>query len=252
MTHNDPRLQRLLERLSGLGPAVAAYSGGVDSTLAAWAAHQVLGDRFLALTVRSALQARRDLALALDKARGLGFRHRVLDLDVFAAPGLAANPPERCYLCKRSVLGLIRAAVPDGTLLDGTNADDDPARPGRRALAEFQAVSPLAETGLAKADVRELSRLVGLPGWDEPSNSCLATRLATGTALTSARLARVEALEELCRAHGLRGLRCRDREPLLVLEFDPAQAGPAAAATGPLKAKALSLGFQGLELRART
>lgn len=252
MKHDDPRLQRLLDRLTGLGSAVAAYSGGVDSTLLAWAAQRVLGREFLAVTVRSALVAARDLDLAQDKARALGFRHRVLDLDVFAAPGLAANPPERCYLCKRLVLGRIRAEVPGSALLDGTNADDDPARPGRRALAEAGALSPLAGAGLAKADVREVSRSLGLPGWDEPSNSCLATRLASGAVLTPARLARVEVLEEHCRSLGLRGIRCRDREPALVLEFDPAQRHLAEAARAPLEEQALDLGFETLELAARS
>jgi conserved hypothetical protein TIGR00268 len=246
-------LEPLLALLRPLTGAVAAYSGGVDSTLLAVAAHTALGPRALAVTVRSAFTAPGDLDLALDKARALGLNHRVLDLDVWAVPGLSANGPDRCYLCKRAVLTPLAALAAQGVaLLEGTNADDDPARPGRRAVAELGALSPLAEAGLDKAAVRALSRDLGLPGWDAPSNSCLATRIPTGTPLTPAALERVDRLETVARGLGLSALRCRDRGETLVLEIPPDQLPLARNNENTLVEAARAAGFSGLTIKERT
>lgn len=241
----------LLARLAALPRAVLAYSGGVDSTLVAALAQQALGGRFLAVTVASAFTASRDLDLARAKARTLGLEHRVLDLDVWGVAGLSANSPERCYFCKRAVLGLVSRAFPDAVLLEGTNADDDPARPGRRAVAEMNALSPLAQAGLTKARVRELSRSLGLPGAEEPSNSCLATRIPQGTALTAQALARVEALEAFARDLGFSDLRCRDQGAALRLELPASQLPAARRSHHDLLARARAAGFSDLTLAGR-
>ncbi len=241
----------LLEPLAALPRAVLAFSGGVDSGLLAALARQALGGRLTAVTVRSAFTAARDLDLARTKARLLGLDHHIMDLDVWAVEGLAANGPERCYLCKRAVLGLVARAFPGAALLEGTNADDDPARPGRRAVAEIGALSPLAAAGLTKADVRRLSAEMGLPGAHEPSNSCLATRIPGGAALTPAALARVEALEEFLRGLGFSALRCRDLGATLRLELPADQIQAARHEIDPILARAKAAGFTGLSLGER-
>lgn len=241
----------LLDSLARLPRAALAFSGGVDSSLVAALAQQALGGRFTAVTVRSAFVAARDLDLARAKAQALGLDHRVLDLDVWAVDGLAANGADRCYRCKRAVLGLVARAFPDAVLLEGTNADDDPARPGRRAVAEFGARSPLAEAGLAKADVRRLSRGLGLPGADEPSNSCLATRIPQDVPLTAASLARVEALEDFLRDLGFTNLRCRDLGASLRLELPGPQLEAARGRHSDILARAKAAGFSDLTLGER-
>lgn len=245
-------LEPLLALLRPLPGAVAAYSGGVDSTLLAFAAHTALGPRALAVTVRSAFTATCDTDLALAKARELGLNHRVLDLDVWGVAGLPANGPDRCYRCKRAVLTPLAALVaPGAALLEGTNADDDPTRPGRRAAAELGALSPLARAGLDKAAVRALSRDLGLPDWDAPSNSCLATRIPTGTALTPAALERVDRLETLARGLGLSALRCRDLGDVLSLELPPDQIPLARNHEDRLSEAARAAGFSGLRIKDR-
>lgn len=241
----------LLDSLARLPRAVLAFSGGVDSSLVAALAQQALGGRFAAVTVASAFTASRDLDLAKAKARTLGLDHHIMDLDVWGVEGLAANGPERCYLCKRAVLGLVSRAFPHAVLLEGTNADDDPARPGRRAVAELGALSPLAQAGLTKAGVRALSAELGLPGHDEPSNSCLATRIPQGAALTAQALARVEALEEFVRALGFSDLRCRDQGAAVRLELPAGQLGAARHKQDALLARARAAGFADLTLGER-
>ncbi len=241
----------LLARLAALPRAVLAYSGGVDSTLVAALAQRALGGRFAAVTVRSAFIASRDLDLARTKARTLGLDHHIMDLDVWGVAGLAANGPERCYLCKRAVLGLVAQAFPDAVLLEGTNADDDPARPGRRAVAELGALSPLAQAGLTKAQVRALSAELGLPGPDEPSNSCLATRIPQGTPLSARTLARVEALEAFARGLGFSDLRCRDQGLFLRLELPAGQLEAARDRHDDLLARARAAGFTDITLGER-
>ncbi len=248
----DDRFARLLAFMRGLGHVVTAYSGGVDSTLTAFAAAQALGPRALAVTAVSPLMARADVETALDKALALGLRHEVLPFPALAVEGLAANGPNRCYHCKRAALGLLaRRLGPAGVLAEGTNADDDPARPGRRAVRELGAVSPLAACGLAKDDVRGISRELGLPGWDAPSNSCLATRLATGARLTLEGLRRVEALEDELRGCGLADLRCRDQGEGLCVETRPEDAAHLARCREQLEHRARQAGFRHILFKDR-
>lgn len=214
----DARLTQLLDLFRAQGAAAVAYSGGVDSSLVLWAAARALGERALGVTVHSEFvcQAERERAdrVALVLARDVGARVVARTVSVLAEAAVRANPEDRCYLCKRLVMAELRQAAlmelgPGAALAEGTNADDDPARPGRRAVAEAGVLSPLAACGIDKAGVRELARALGLPNADDPSNSCLATRVPTGAELTFARLTAIEGLERTARELGLVDLRAR-------------------------------------------
>jgi uncharacterized protein len=214
----DARLTRLLDAFRAIGPVAVAFSGGVDSSLTLWAAATALGEAAVGVSVRSefvcAAERERADRLSAFLGRAVGVRVLVRSMSALADAGLRANGPKRCYLCKGLVLSEVRQAAlthlgQGAALAEGTNADDDPARPGRRAVAEAGAHSPLAACGIDKAGVRELARMIGLPNADDPSNSCLATRVPEGVELTFKRLTAIEALERTALELGLVDLRAR-------------------------------------------
>lgn len=190
------RLRGLLREMDG---AAVAFSAGVDSTFLLRAAHEELGDRVVAVTVRSPLIPRRELDDAAAFCRQEGVRHAFVDFDALAVPAVAANPPDRCYHCKKEIFGRIVAfARANGcaAVAEGSNTDDDgDYRPGRRAIRELGIRSPLREAGLSKEDIRALSREMGLPTWNKPSFACLASRIPYGEPLTAEALGRVERAE---------------------------------------------------------
>lgn len=192
--------------------AALAFSGGADSALLLWAG-VTYGRRVRAYFVKSPFQPAFELRDARRLAGELSADLRVLETDVLADPDIAANPPDRCYFCKRRILSAIaRAAEADGfsLLLDGTNASDDEAgRPGTRALRELSVRSPLRECGLTKPEIRRLSREAGLFTWDKPAYACLATRIPTGIPITGELLARTEAAEDFLFSLGLTDFRVR-------------------------------------------
>lgn len=254
MTPAERLRARLLPLLGG-GVALA-YSGGVDSaTLLAFLAALRRERLFplLALTFRSPLQRTGEAAEAAALARTLGVPWRAVEANPLARPDIAANPPDRCYRCKRFLLAALRAeAAGHAALLDGTNADDRRAddRPGLRALDELGVRSPLAEAALSKADVRALARELGLPGPDRPAAPCLATRIPFGEPLTEARLRRAEAAEAALRAllPEADDLRLRDRFPEARLELPLPALPHARARQAALLAALAPLGFRSLAL----
>lgn len=199
-----------------------AFSGGTDSSLLVWAAAQY-GKNWRAYFVHSAFQPAFELADAREVVRQCHLPLTVLETDILACPEVTANPPDRCYHCKRRLFSMLRRrAADDGyqLLIDGTNASDDAGdRPGMRALRELQVRSPLRECGLTKEDVRALCRQAGLPVWDKPSYACLATRIPTGTAITEAALKNVERGEKLLADMGFRDFRIRLHGNIAVLQF---------------------------------
>ena len=191
------RAQRahLCQIITDLGNTAVAYSGGTDSSYLLAVCLDVLGtDRVLALTADSPLTPRGELADARALAAQLKARHRVLPSDDLANPAIVANPPDRCYHCKFSRFEeLLAIARAEGLahLVHGENADDaGDYRPGTRAAEELGVRAPLREAGMAKADVRALSRERDLPTWNRPANACLASRFPYGTRLTASALAR--------------------------------------------------------------
>lgn len=206
--------------------AALAFSGGTDSAYLLWAAVQA-GAQVQPYFIRSVFQPRFELADAERLCAQLGLRLRVLDCDVLARPEIAANPPERCYHCKRALFTrLLAVAAEDGypLVIDGTNASDPEGdRPGMRALRELGVRSPLREAGLSKAEVRRLSAQAGLFTADKPSYACLATRIPCGTAITPALLETVETAESLISGLGYRNFRVRLRDWGALLQFDADQ-----------------------------
>ncbi len=192
--------------------AALAFSGGVDSAYLLYAARR-WGAEVQAYYVQTAFQPRFERADAERLAAELGASMRVLTVDVLAVPEAAANPPDRCYHCKRAIFEAIaRGAAEDGfsLLLDGTNASDDAAdRPGMRALRELAVRSPLRECGLTKADIRRRSKEAGLFTWDKPAYACLATRVPAGTPITAEMLQKTEAAEDYLFSLGLTDFRVR-------------------------------------------
>ena len=206
--------------------AALAFSGGTDSAYLLWAAKEA-GAEVQPYFIRSAFQPRFELADAERLCTQLGLTLRVLDCDVLARPEITANPPERCYHCKRALFTrLLTAAAEEGypLVIDGTNASDDAGdRPGMRALRELDVRSPLREAGLSKAEIRRLSAQAGLFTADKPSYACLATRIPSGTPIEKAMLEKVETAEALLAGRGYRNFRVRLRDWGALLQFDAGQ-----------------------------
>ena len=228
---------RLLALLREMGSVAVAFSAGVDSTLLLQAAHQSLGDRAVTVTVRSAFVPQRELDASAAFCAAAGVKQVFLDLDPLAVDGVAENPPDRCYRCKRAIFTGIAgtaAALGLSCVAEGSNVDDlRDYRPGMRAIRELGVRSPLLEAGLTKAEIRTISREIGLPTWDKPAMACLATRFETGQPLTFPELSRVEQAEAWLAAKGFRQLRVRVHGDLARLELDTdgmeRLRGPAAA-----------------------
>jgi uncharacterized protein len=218
------KIDALRARLAGWQKVAVAYSGGVDSALLAWAAHDVLGNNAQAVTVNSQLIAASEHAAALEFCDTWGICCHTLHLDVLANSSVQANTALRCYHCKRLILEQLlayAAANNLGLLVEGSNASDNEAdRPGARALRELGVPSPLREVGLHKDEIREAARQAGLRVWDKPSNPCLATRIPTGTKLDDASLCRIEQAEDILAKAGLRALRVRTQGNAATIHAD--------------------------------
>lgn len=219
------RLEALLKELDGLA---VAYSGGVDSTFLLRMAADVLGrDRVLAVTAVSTLYPRRELEESKALAAVMAVRQVVIETDELGIEGFADNPPDRCYHCKRELFGEVAAAARRegiGTIADGANADDvSDWRPGLRAAAELGVRSPLKEAGLTKADIRALSRELGLPTWNKPAKACLASRFPYRHRITPQALEMVAAAEEYLAGLDLTQYRVRHHGTVARIEVPPGE-----------------------------
>ncbi len=217
MARTGPSRARKKKRLTAILKAydrlVVAFSGGVDSTFLLAAARDALAEHVTAVTVDSPIHSRREIREALETAAALGVKHIVVPFAEIKDPGFLANPPDRCYTCKQLLFSeMIRMAASMGVerIAHGVNIDDlGDYRPGLRAAEEMGVVAPLVEAGLNKADIRALSRRMGLPTWNKPAMACLASRIPYGRPITPTALKMVEAAEEVLYELGFSGCRVR-------------------------------------------
>jgi uncharacterized protein len=216
------KYQALTRRLRELESVVVAYSGGVDSSLLAVAAHQALAPRMLAVTIRSQVETAGIMETAQAVAEQFGFPHQIVDYDKLQDADYVENSPNRCYVCKSVDLGIIREMAGKAGIrhvLMGANADDlGDYRPGLRAASELNVLSPLAELGFSKVEVRALARYLGLGNWNHPSSPCLASRIPYGSPVTRAKLEQVALGEAYLRAMNFPVVRVRSNGLLARIE----------------------------------
>lgn len=223
----EEKYRRLCDRLRGLRSVAVAFSGGADSALVLKAALDALGPaHVVAVTGRSDSLAAAELEQARVLAQMLGAEHVILDTDEFADPHYTANPSNRCYYCKTTLYAHMDRLIAErglAAVVSGTNADDlGDFRPGLAAAGEHRVVAPLAEAGLTKADVRELSRRLGLPTFDKPASPCLSSRVPYGEEVTPKKLRMIEAAEALLHEMGIRQCRVRHHAgDLARIEVEP-------------------------------
>jgi pyridinium-3,5-biscarboxylic acid mononucleotide sulfurtransferase len=208
-----------------MGGAVVAFSGGVDSTVLLAAALQALDQKALAVTAVSPTYPETELAGAQELAHAMGARQLVIKTAEFEHADYRANPPNRCYFCKKDLFERLKEIASQEGLpyvLDGSNADDlGDFRPGREAAKELGVRSPFVEIGLSKAKIRRIAKELGLPNWNQPSQACLASRIPYGEEITLAKLERIERAESVLRSLGLRQVRVRDYGALARVEIAP-------------------------------
>jgi len=225
MSELETKEQLLREELRKAPSLIVAYSGGVDSAYLAYAAHQVLGERMLAVTALSASYAARDRQEAETVVAHFKFPHEFIETDELSNPNYLANNPDRCYFCKDAMfdkLDEMAARRGFAAIAYGVNVDDQGDwRPGQRAAREHKILTPLVDAGLTKADIRELARRADLPVWDRPASACLSSRIAYGLEVTPQRLAAVEKGEEALRELGFRQMRVRHHDQMVRIEIAP-------------------------------
>lgn len=219
------KARRLQEELQKTSSLIVAYSGGVDSAYLAYAAHQAIGDRMLAVTALSESFSARDREMAEACARQFHFPHEFIQTSELSNPEYRANNPNRCFFCKDELFNKLDdlaarrgfAAVAYGVNLD----DQGDWRPGHRAAQKHAVLTPLLAAEMTKEDIRQLAQEAGLPVWDRPASACLASRIAYGLEVTPERLAVIEKGEEAVRALGFNQFRVRHHGNLARLEIAP-------------------------------
>ena len=216
--------QRLEEYLRGLGSVAVAFSSGVDSTFLLQVAHKVLGDKAIAVTARSCSFPVRELNEAKDFCRAKGIEHIIVESEELSIDGFSQNPKNRCYLCKKELFAKIKNIAAErgiAFVAEGSNTDDNgDYRPGLIAVAELEVKSPLREAELSKAEIRQLSKEMGLPTWDKQSFACLSSRFVYGETITEEKLSMVDKAEQRLLDLGFHQVRVRIHGNIARIEID--------------------------------
>ena len=220
-----PKQEKLFGILRGLGQVMVAFSGGTDSAYLAWAAHQVLGERALAVTADSPSFPESHKRDAVDFVRRFGLRHEFISTNEFDNPDYVSNDPDRCFHCKDELFTRMEQVGQERGIphvVYGVNVDDTgDFRPGQRAAREHGVWAPLLDAGLTKSEIRQLSQEAGLPTWDRPASACLSSRIPYGTPVTPENVHLVEKGEETLKALGFRQFRVRYHGELVRIEIAP-------------------------------
>lgn len=218
----NEKLEKLKKILSELDSVVIAFSGGVDSTFLLGVAHDLLGDKVIAVTARSSTYPERELNEAINYAKERQINHIVIESEELDIEGFSKNPPNRCYYCKHELFSkLIDVAKKHNIkyVLDGSNYDDmGDFRPGMKAATELSVLSPLKMSELSKEDIRRLSKEMNIPTWDKPAFACLSSRFPYGHEITMEKLKMVEKAEQFLLDMGLRQIRVRHHGEIARIE----------------------------------
>lgn len=207
------KLNNLKENIRNMGNLAIAYSGGVDSTFLLKVAHEVLGEKVLAITARSSTYPEREFKQSVDFAQQIGANQIVIVSEELEIDGFSKNPVNRCYFCKKELFTKVQEVAREhgiSYMADGSNVDDlGDYRPGMQATSELEVVSPLRAAGMTKEDIRILSKEMGLPTWDKPAFACLASRFPYGHDITKEKLEMVDKAEQYLLDLGFRQVRVR-------------------------------------------
>ena len=246
------RVEQLESRIAGLGSAVVAFSGGVDSSLVACLAARALGERALAVTAVSDALASGELDGAAEVAGAIGIAHEAIGTDELAREGYRRNDRDRCYHCKTELYDRLAALAGRrgyAAVLSGANADDlGDWRPGLRAAEEHGVVHPLLEAGVGKAEVRELARALRVPSAEKPASPCLASRIPYGTEVDPAVLRQVDRAELGLKALGFRVLRVRHHGELGRVELAAEELPRALSHPGAVISAVRAAGYSRVEI----